>query len=91
MGRGQLLDRLTEQMRTQKNPPSDPRATAIAVLQKRGQLKNDGKTFTIAGHARNNMTAEQRALDRAAKRTGLALAEFSYDPQTNKAKKKYGN
>lgn len=90
MGKGQLLERLTEQMRTQKNAPDDPRAAAIAVLQKRGHLKEDGKTFTAAGQARNQMTAAQRAKDRAARKTGLSPTAFSYDPKTNIARKKNG-
>ena len=90
MGAGQLLDRLTEQMRTQKSPPKDPRATAIEVLQRRGQLKADGKTFTKTGQTRNAMTAEERAKDRAAKRLGGAPSGFSYNPKTNTARKKHG-
>jgi len=88
MGKNQLLDRLTEQMRTQKNPPSDPQAAAIAVLQARGQLKDDGKTFTKSGAARDAMTAEERAKDRAAKRTGKPATAFKYNPKTNAALRK---
>lgn len=90
MGAGQMLERLTEQMRTQKNPPKDPRAAAIEVLQKRGHLQKDGKTFTVAGSARNMMTAEERAKDRASRRTGMPVSAFGYDPKTNTARKKHG-
>ena len=85
MGAGQLIERLTEQMRTQKSPPSDPRAAAIAMLQTRGQMKDDGKTFTSAGEKRNAMTAEERAIDRAAKRIGAKPSQFTYNPRTNVA------
>jgi hypothetical protein len=88
MGAGQMLERLTEQMRTQTNPPKDPRAAAIEVLQKRGHLEADGKTFTKGGAIRNAMTAEERAKDRAAKRTGMPASSFTYNPGTNLAKRK---
>jgi len=88
MGKNQMLDRLTEQMRTQKNPPADPQAAAIAVLQARGQMKDDGKTFTKSGAARDAMTAEERAKDRAAKRTGKPATAFIYNPKTNAALRK---
>jgi hypothetical protein len=80
MGRGQLIDRLTAQIGN--------RATAIKVLQKRGQLEADGKTFTKSGAARNAMTAEERAKDRAATKTGKPASSFTYNPKTNTARKK---
>jgi hypothetical protein len=88
MGRGQLIERLTEQMRTQINPPSDPRGAVIAVLIKRGFLKPDGKTFTFKGAARNRMTAEERAIDRTATRLKKSTGQFVYDPATNTTKLK---
>ena len=87
MGKGVLLERLTEQMRTQKNPPSDPEAAARAVLISRGHMKEDG-SFTEGGAVRNNMTAEERAKDRAAKRTGKPTNAFTYNPKTNMALRK---
>jgi hypothetical protein len=80
MGRGQLIDRLAAQIGN--------RATAIAVLQKRGQLEADGKTFTKVGAVRNAMTAEERAKDRAATKTGKPASSFTYNPKTNTARKK---
>jgi len=88
MGAGQLIERLTEQMRTQSNAPKDPRAAAIEVLQKRGHLEADGKTFTKSGAVRNAMTAEERAKDRAATKTGKPATSFTYNPRTNLAKRK---
>ena len=88
MGAGHLLERLTEQMRTQSNAPKDPRAAAIEVLQKRGHLEADGVTFTKSGAARNAMTAEERAKDRAATKTGKPATSFTYNPRTNLAKRK---
>jgi hypothetical protein len=88
MGQGEIIKRLAEQMRTQKSPPKDPHAAAIAVLQARGHLKADGKTFTAAGAARNQMTAEERAKDRAARATGASPSSFTYNPRTNRARRK---
>jgi len=88
MGRNQMLERLTEQMRTQSSPPKDPRAAAVAVLQARGHLLSGTEKFSTAGIARNKMTAEERAKDRASRRTGLPVETFGYDPQTNRATRK---
>jgi hypothetical protein len=87
MGRGVLLERLTEQMRTQKSPPKDPEAAARAVLIARGMMDNKGG-YTDKGQARNNMTAEERALDRASRRTGKPKSAFKYNPKTNLALRK---
>jgi len=87
MGRNQMLERLTEQMRTQKNPPKDPEAAARAVLVARKMMTDTGE-YTELGQARNSMTAEERALDRAQKRTGLPQRAFVYDARTNRAIKK---
>jgi hypothetical protein len=87
MGKGVLLERLTEQMRTQKNPPKDPEATARAVLTARGMLDNKGD-YTDKGKERSNMTAEERALDRASKRTGDPKTAFKYNAKTNLALRK---
>ncbi len=78
MGRGQLLPRLTAQVGSKK--------LAIEILQKRGHLKADGKTYTAAGMKRNAMTAEERAKDRASKRTGKPASDFKYNPTTNTVK-----
>jgi hypothetical protein len=80
MGRGKLLERLTAQV--------GDKGLAIAILQKRGHLKADGKTYTQAGMARNAMTAEERAKDRASKQTGRSTKDFKYNPRTNTARLK---
>jgi hypothetical protein len=87
MGKGVLLERLTEQMRTQKSPPKDPEAAARAVLIARGMMDNQGN-YTDKGKVRNNMTAEERAIDRAARRTGKSKSAFKYNPTTNMALRK---
>jgi hypothetical protein len=78
MGRGQLIDRLTAQVGN--------RGLAIEILKKRGHLKADGKTLTKEGMKRNAMTASERAKDRAAKKSGNQVSDYSYNPRTNRAK-----
>lgn len=75
MGRGMLLDRLAAQVGDRKK--------AVAILQKRGHLEADGKTYTAEGMKRNMMTAQERAKDRASKQTGRPAKDFDYNPKTN--------
>jgi len=56
MGSGQLIDRLTAQVKD--------RGFAMALLKKRGDMNSNG-SLTPKGEARNQMTAEERAIDRA--------------------------
>ena len=77
MGKGQLLERLAAQVGDRK--------LAIAILQKRGHLKADGKTYTEEGRKRNAMTASERAKDRAVKKSGGQMSDYVYDPSTNRA------
>ena len=80
MGRNQLIDRLSAQMGSKD--------AAIKMLQQRGHLKPDGKTFTAAGAALNAMTAAERAKDRAATKLGKDPSQFIYNPKTNVAQLK---
>jgi hypothetical protein len=80
MGRNQLIDRLAAQVGN--------RDSAIKILQDRGHLKADGETYTAEGMKRNMMTAEERAKDRAAKKTGNPASQFTYNPKTNIAKRR---
>jgi hypothetical protein len=83
MGRNQLIDRLAAQV--------GDRARAVAILQARGHLYPGTEKLTPAGRARDQMTAEERALDRAARATGQPASAFAYDPTTNRARIKNGN
>lgn len=76
MGRGQLVDRLAAQVGN--------KGTAIAILQKRGQMDSKGN-LTAAGKKRNNMTAKERAVDRSAKKSGKPKTSYKYNPKTNRA------
>lgn len=78
MGANQLIDRLTAQV-------GGNREMAVGILQKRGHLKPGTEEFTPEGAARNRMTAEERAKDRAAKATAKPASAFAYDPKTNRA------
>lgn len=78
MGEGQLVNRLAAQVGSKE--------LAITLLKKRGHMNANG-TLTAAGRARNNMTAEERAKDRASKATGDPKSSFSYNPATNRTKK----
>jgi hypothetical protein len=44
----------------------------------------DGK-LTAAGMARDRMTAEERAIDRASKRSGKPASKYTYNPASNTA------
>ena len=77
MGKGQLIERLAAQV--------GDRDAAIKILQERGHLKADGKTFTPEGAKRNAMTAQERALDRATKKSGKDTNAYTYNPKTNTA------
>lgn len=76
MGRNQLVDRLTAQVGSEK--------LARELLQKRGQMNADG-SLTAAGRERNNMTAEERAVDRASKKSKKPPKSYKYNPATNRA------
>ena len=76
MGKNQLIERLAAQMGS--------REAALDVLLERGHVDAQGQ-LTAAGKLRDNMTAEERALDRAKTRTGKPITAFKYSPSTNRA------
>ena len=76
MGRNSLVDRLAAQVRS--------KSFAIALLKKRGDLTASGE-LTAKGRARDKMTAEERAIDRASKESGRPSSDYTYDPTTNRA------
>ena len=83
MGRNQLIDRLTAQV-------GGNRDMAVGILQKRDYLKPGTEEFTVKGAARNKMTAEERAKDRASKLSGKSTSAYTYNPETNRATLKRG-
>jgi len=77
MGRHQLLQRLTAQVGGNEQ-------MAKEILIKRGQM-TPGGDLTAAGRARDSMTAEERAKDRASKASGKPPSAFTYHAKTNTA------
>jgi hypothetical protein len=75
MGRNSLVDRLSAQVGDEK--------LARAILTKRGDMKQGRLTAT--GRARDKMTAEERAKDRASKASGKSAKAYKYNPNTNLA------
>ena len=80
MGRNQLLHRLIAQVGGNEQMARD-------LLIKRGHMMPSG-ALTAEGRKRDSMTAEERAKDRAAKRTGGPVSSFTYNPKTNTASRK---
>lgn len=76
IGAHQLLPRLTAQVGDE--------GLARALLIKRGDMTPGGK-LTAKGRRRDAMTAEERAVDRAAKASGKPKKAYKYDPRTNRA------
>lgn len=80
-GKGELINRLASQVGDKKK--------AISILQKRGHLMSDGKTFTHEGFKRNSMTANERAIDRTFKRLKMSPEDLEFDKMNNVAKRVY--
>lgn len=83
-GRGQLVNRLASQVGSL--------SMAIKLLQQRGHMDAYGN-LTEEGRKRNEMTASERAIDRASKELDRPTSEFLYNPITNRAtlkQKSYG-
>ena len=74
MGRGELVPRLIAQVGNE--------AFAMNLLKKRGHMNPDG-TLTAEGQKRNQMTAEERAFDRADE----SVHTHDYNPETNRLEK----
>ena len=82
IGRNDMLDRLAAQVGN--------RDMAIGILRDRGHMEMNSEKFTPAGEARNKMTAEERAKDRAAKLSGKPSSQYNYSLKTNRATLKRG-
>ena len=77
MGRNQIVDRLTAQVGGNEK-------LAREILTKRGLMDARGN-LTAKGRERNAMTAEERAIDRAAQRSKRPAKDYTYNPRTNRA------
>lgn len=78
-GKGELINRLASQVGSKQK--------AILILQKRGHLMSDGKTFTHEGMKRNSMSAAERAIDRNSKKLKRSPEDFEFDVFSNTAKR----
>lgn len=78
-GRHQLIERLADQVGSKE--------AALTILRKRGQVDEHG-TLTASGKRRDKMTAAERAIDRASKRSGKPKSQYKYNPKTNRATKR---
>ena len=79
-GRGQLIDRLSYQVGDRKK--------ALRILADRGHVVRGTPKLTPTGKIRDAMTAEERAIERAAKKSGKYTSYYQYDKNTNRAKLK---
>ncbi len=75
-GRNQLVKRLASQVGSMD--------MAIGLLKKRGQMTSSGR-LTAEGARRNEMTARERAIDRASGKSGRDKNEYIYNRITNSA------
>ncbi len=85
-----IHERLKQQLIEKGKEESDAEALAKNILINRGHLNLDG-TATAEGYARGNMTAAERAIDRAVKRSGGVSDYYEYNPITNYASKLTGS
>ena len=76
VGPHELLPRLAAQVGSE--------GLARALLIKRGDMQHNGK-LTAKGKKRDAMTAEERAVDRAARASGKPPRNYKYSPTTNRA------
>ena len=76
LGKNKLVKRLTTQVGDE--------GLAVGILKKRGDMTKSG-ALTKKGKARDNMTAEERAKDRAVKASSHPAKDFKYSARTNRA------
>jgi len=81
--------RLKEQLMEKGTKELEAEELSKNILIKRGHLNKDG-SVTTEGYIRGNMSAEERAIDRAVKRYGGIPEYYEYDPIKNYAYKKTG-
>ena len=81
MGKNQLIDRLAAQVGDRK--------LALKLLVERGHVYPGTERLTPEGQKRDNMTAEERAKDRAARAAKKPASAFKYNPSTNRATRRF--
>ena len=80
-----ILDRLVSQLEAKGKSKKAAFAIATSALQKSGNLKKNSKEPTKKGIERGNMTAGERAKDRASKKSGIPTSKYKYNKKTNRA------
>mgnify|MGYP006284432607 CR=1 FL=1 len=80
-----ILTRLTQQIKENSPNVKDPEAAAIAALRRYGSMEKDSTELTAHGKVRNEMSAGERAKDRASKRSGHPTSAYTYNAKTNAA------
>ena len=75
-----LLDRLEGQV--------GDRELAVKILRSRGHMERDSEKLTPEGVDREWLGREGRAKSRAVKRSGGSMADYDYDHETNKTKRR---
>jgi hypothetical protein len=83
-----ILDRLVSQLMKDGKTRAQAYAIAVSQLQKSGNLKKGSTEATEKGKKRGNMTPEERAKDRSAKRHGNNPDDNFYDSKSNSTRKK---
>jgi hypothetical protein len=81
-----LWNRLSQQL--SDKDVEDATELAKNILIRRGHLNNDGSD-TYEGRVRGNMSAADRAKDRAVKSSGGLASDYEYNSDTNYAYKKH--
>jgi hypothetical protein len=84
-----IHSRLKQQLIDKGREESESEGLAKNILIKRGHLNKDG-SVTTEGYIRGNMSAADRAIDRAVKRSGGIPEYYEYDAENNYAYKKTG-
>lgn len=83
-----ILERLVGQLEAKGMPKSQAFAVATSAQQKAGNLKPGTQELTAKGAKRQAMGAAGRAKDRAAKASGGKPSDYTYNPQTNRGRKR---
>lgn len=85
-----ILERLVSQLEAKGKSKKAAYAIATSALQKSGNLKKGSVEPTAKGVRRGNMTAEERAKDRAAKyNPGTKSSDYVYRKKTNTTRRKH--
>ena len=80
-----IVERLKGQLLQKGYDPETVEEQAIQFLRNAGLIHPDELELTPLGEQRNQMTPEQRAIDRKVRETGRLHSDYYYDHSTNKA------